>query len=140
MPLLDLDKTTLKISDVKWIVAVAIAMAGAGWRFESRMSDVEENTTASINALREEIIYNYTLELLKVNNRIDLLEAKKFVQRYNFRRDTSRAKYVFIKPYSDDANKDNHKREKYPQFCMLPPRTLEYELRPKLPNIKKLIS
>lgn len=140
MALLDLDKTTFKGSDVKWIITIALAVAGAGWRFETKMSNIEDSTITSINALRNEIIYKYTLELLKVNNRIDLLEAKKSVQRYNFKRDTLSYNQVRVVCNDRNANRDNHKKEKYPQFCIIPPRSVEYETRPKLPNIKKLIS
>lgn len=139
MTLLDLDKTTLKFWHVIWIIGIVLAIVGAAWRFETKMSSIEESTIASINSLRTEIVYKYTLELLKVNNRIDLIEAKKLVQRYNFKR-TSSNNDVNVVINGRNANRDNHKKEKYPQFCMIPPRGIEYETRPKLPNIKKLMS
>lgn len=136
MPLIDLDKTSYKFKDVLKIISVTSIVVGGVWRFESRMSDIDDN----VDALEIKIMYKYELEILKINNRIDLIEAKKYVQRQRFKSDTLSYNQVRVVCNDRNANRDNHKKEKYPQFCIILPRSVEYETRPKLPNIKKLIS
>ena len=142
MALVDLEKTKFKFNDVKWLISIGIAIGVGAWRFESQMADVRlQMLQLALNqeSLRKDIVNNYTIELLKISNRIDLIEAKKPVQRYNFKRSSSNND-VNVVINGRNANRDNHKKEKYPQFCMIPPRGIEYETRPKLPNIKKLMS
>ena len=133
MALIDLDKTTIKLPLAIKMTLGALAFAGGVWRIESSMSDLKD----SQDALRKEIIYNYTIEIMKINNRIDLLEAKKFVQRREFKRDT-----ISINNYkvtqNSRTNRSRDKQERHPQVCMVIPRQPEFK-RYKF-NIKKLVA
>lgn len=132
MALVDLDKTSYKFKDVLWFISGAILVAGGIWRFESRMNTVDDN----VDALELKIMYKYELEILKINNRIDLLEAKKFVLRKEFKSDTLSVNDTRM-VQSTRTNNGKEKQEKYPQVCMVIPRSPECK-RLKLPNIKKL--
>jgi len=132
MALIDLDKTSYKFKDVLWFISGALFLAGGVWRFESRMNESDDN----IDALELKIMYKYELEILKINNRIDLIEAKKFVQRRNFKRDTLSINAHRV-VQNTRTNREKDKRERHPQVCMIMPRPIEFK-RLKLPNIKKL--
>jgi len=133
MALIDLDKTSYKFKDVLWFISGALLFAGGVWRFESNMQDLKD----SQDALRAEIIYKYTIEIMKINNRIDLIEAKKFVERRNFKRDTlSVNTYQMVENTNTNNGKDE--KEKYPQVCVVIPRVPE--LQRKKFNIKKLVA
>ena len=87
--------------------------------------------------LKKEIIYKYTIEIMKINNRMDLIEAKHFVQRRNFKRDTlSVSTYRMVQ--NTRTNNGREKQEKYPQVCMVMPR--QPECQRKKFNIKKLVA
>jgi len=133
MALVDLDKTSYKFKDVLKIISVSLFVAGGVWRFEYRMNDTDDN----IDALELKIMYKYELEILKINNRIDLIEAKKYVQRYNFKRDTVSFNESNL-VQNTRANKGQDKQERHPQVCMLIPRQIEFK-RKKF-NIKKLLA
>lgn len=132
MALIDLDKTSYKFKDVLWFLSGALVFSAGVWRFESNAS----RTNDKIDALETKIMYKYELEILKINNRIDLLEAKKFALRKEFKSDT-----VIVSENGLVQNKrtgnGKEKNDKYPQVCMVIPRTLELR-KLKLPNIKKL--
>jgi hypothetical protein len=132
MALIDLDKTSYKFKDVLWFIGGALFFSGGVWRFESNMSDLKE----SQEVLRKEIIYNYTIEIMKINSRIDLLEAKKIVQFRSLKKDTLEVNKVNLVDNQRTKN-GKDKQEKYPQVCMVIPRQLELR-KLKLPNIKKL--
>ena len=134
MALIDLDKTSYKFKDVLWFLSGALVVAGGIWRFESRMNKSDDN----IDALELKIMYKYELEFLKINNRMDLIEAKSYVQRKNFKRDTlSLNDYKMVQ--NTRTNERKNKQERHPQVCMIMPRPVEYK-RLKLPNIKDLKS
>jgi hypothetical protein len=132
MPTVDLEKTSYKFKDVVWAIGVVAAVLGAGWRFESRMNKFDDN----VSALEQKVMYKYELEILKINNRIDLLEAKRFVQRREFKSDTLSLNDNSVVQNTRTKN-GKDKQEKYPQVCMVIPRQLELR-KLKLPNIKKL--
>jgi len=132
MALVDLDKTSYKFKDVLWFLSGALIVAGGIWRFESRMDKSDD----SISALEIKIMYKYELEILKINNRIDLLEAKKFVLRKEFKSDTLSLKEVPL-VQNKRTNNGKERNDKYPQVCMVIPRQLESR-KLKLPNIKNL--
>ena len=134
MPLVDLDKTSYKFKDVMWFFGIALAAAGGVWRFESKMSDFE----SKLDALETKILYKTTLEFMKVNSRIDLIEAKKYVMRYNFKRRRESPINNISLAYNE-ARTDNgkSKQERRPQVCVILPRPVELR-RLKLPNVKKL--
>lgn len=132
MALIDLDKTSYKFKDVLWFLSGALVFSAGVWRLESNAS----RTNDKIDALETKIMYKYELEILKINNRIDLLEAKKFALRKEFKSDT-----VIVSENGLVQNKrtgnGKEKNDKYPQVCMVIPRTLELR-KLKLPNIKNL--
>lgn len=131
MALFDFEKTTIKLPFALTITLGVLALAGAGWRFESKMSDFE----SKLESLEEKILYKTTIEFMKVNNRIDLMEAKKFVMRYNFKRHKKNEDfYKFAYRTRTDNKKENNKR--HPQFCMILPSHPEFR-RYKV-DIKKL--
>lgn len=132
MALIDLEKTSYKFKDVLWFLSGALLVAGGIWRFEYRMNTSEDN----LAALELKIMYKYELEILKINNRIDLLEAKKFALRKEFKSDTSSVnKHNLVQ--NKRTNSGREKNDKYPQVCMVMPRPLESR-KLKLPNIKNL--
>jgi len=131
MALFDFEKTTIKLPFALTITLGVLALAGAGWRFESKMSNFE----SKLESLEEKILYKTTIEFMKINNRIDLIEAKKFVMRHNFKR----KKKVFSDVYvSYDTRTDNKKEDnkRHHQFCMILPSHPEFR-RYKV-DIKKL--
>ena len=131
MALVDLEKTSYKFKDVLWFLGGALMVAGGVWRFETNAS----RTNDKIDALETKIMYKYELEILKINNRIDLLEAKKFVLRKEFKSDTlSLNIYRVVQNTRTDRSKD--KQERHPQVCMITPARPECQ-RKKF-NIKKL--
>lgn len=133
MPLIDLDKTSYKFKDVLWFLSGALIVAGGIWRFESRMNKSDDN----IDALELKIMYKYELEILKINNRIDLIEAKSYAQRRVFKSDTLSLNEIRM-VQNTRTNNGKEKNDKYPQVCMiLPPPHPELK-RWKLPNIKNL--
>jgi hypothetical protein len=79
----------------------------------------------------------HLLEILqqKIHKLIDLIEAKKFVMRYNFKRKKKEFSDVYV-AYNTrtDNKKENNKR--HPQFCMILPSHPEFR-RYKV-DIKKL--
>lgn len=131
MALFDFEKTTIKLPFAITITMGVLALAGGAWRFESKMSDFE----SKLESLEEKILYKTTIEFMKVNNRIDLMEAKKFVMRYNFKRKKKAFNDVYI-AYNTRTNNGKNKKEKYPQFCMVLPSHPEFR-RYKV-DIKKL--
>jgi len=132
MALIDLDKTSYKFKDVLWFLSGALFVAGGIWRFESRMNTMDDN----VDALELKIMYKYELEILKINNRIDLIEARKFALRKEFKSDTLSVNDVRM-VQNTRTNNGKEKQEKYPQVCMVIPRAPECK-RLKLPNIKNL--
>jgi hypothetical protein len=134
MALLDLDKTTIKLPLALKITVLVLAFAGGVWRFETNMSDLK----TSQEDLRKEIVYKYTIEIMKINNRIDLIEARKFVQRRSFRSDTMSINRNKVST-NTNTNNGHDEPEKYPQVCMLPVRLPEYQ-RKKLIDLKTLLS
>lgn len=132
MALVDLDKTSYKFKDVLWFLSGALIVAGGIWRFESRMNKSDDN----IEALELKIMYKYELEIIKINNRIDLIEAKKYAQRKFFKSDTLSINESSL-VQNKRTNNGREKNDKYPQVCMVIPRSLELR-KLKLPNIKKL--
>lgn len=132
MALVDLEKTSYKFKDVLWFLSGALIVAGGVWRFETNSS----RTNDKIDALETKIMYKYELEILKINNRIHLLEAKKFVLRKEFKSDTLSLKEVSL-VQNKKTNNGKERNDKYPQVCMVIPRQLESR-KLKLPNIKNL--
>lgn len=131
MPLLDLEKTTIKLPLALKITAVVLAFAGGVWRFETNMSDLK----SSQEDLKKEIVYKYTIEIMKINNRIDLIEAKKFVQRRNFKSDTVSINSNVVLT-RDKTNNGKDEDRKYPQVCMVIPRVPDHNR--KRFNTKKI--
>lgn len=132
MALVDLDKTSYKFKDVLWFLSGALVVAGGVWRFETNSS----RTNDKIDALETKIMYKYELEILKINNRIDLLEAKKFALRKEFKSDTLSVNTINL-VQNKRTGSGREKNNKYPQVCMVMPARLECK-RLKLPNIKNL--
>ena len=132
MALIDLDKTSYKFKDVLWFISGALLVAGGIWRFEYRMDKNEE----SLTALETKLMYKYEMEILKLNNRMDLIEAKKIAVKTELKSDTLSLDSI---GYFNNKRTNNgkEKKDKYPQVCMVMPRTLELR-KLKLPNIKKL--
>ncbi len=132
MPLVDLDKTSYKFKDVLWFISGALLVAGGIWRFEYRMDKSEE----SMIALETKLMYKYEMEILKINNRMDLIEAREIANKTELKSDTLSldSKNTFS---NKRTNNGRNKRDKYPQVCMVMPRTLELR-KLKLPNIKNL--
>lgn len=132
MPLVDLDKTSYKFKDVLWFISGALLVAGGIWRFEYRMDKSEE----SMITLETKLMYKYEMEILKINNRMDLIEARKIANKTELKSDTLSldSKNTFS---NKRTNNGRNKRDKYPQVCMVMPRTLELR-KLKLPNIKNL--
>ncbi len=133
MPLIDLDKTSYKFKDVLWFISGAIIVAGGIWRFEYRMNKSEDN----LQALELKIMYKYELEIIKINNRIDLIEAKKYAQRKFFKADTLSLNDNSV-VQNTRTNNGKDEKEKYPQVCVVIPRVPE--LQRKKFNIKKLVA
>lgn len=131
MPLIDLDKTSYKFKDVLWFISGALIVAGGIWRFEYRMNKSEDN----LQALELKIMYKYELEIIKINNRIDLIEAKKYAQRKFFKADTLSLNDNSV-VQNTRTNNGKDEKEKYPQVCVVIPRVPE--LQRKKFNIKKL--
>jgi len=128
MPLIDLDKTSYKFKDVLWFLSGALLVAGAGWRFESRMNDTDDN----IDALELKIMYKYELEFMKINNRMDLIEAKGYAQRRAFKADTISINENGLVQNKRTGN-GKEKNDKYPQVCMViayPPTLYKKKLVP----------
>lgn len=134
MALFDFEKTTIKLPFAVTLITLALAGTGGVWRFESKMSDFE----SKLDALETKILYKTTIEILKINNRIDIIEAKKFVMRYNFKRN-KKSVYEPKLVYKTHTDKENNKKHDFPQFCMILPPHIELK-RLKLPNIKKLVA
>lgn len=132
MALFDFDKTTIKLPFAITLISASLLVGGGIWRFESRMDDVD----SKLESLELRIMNKTIIEIMKVNNRIDLLEAKKFVQRYNFKRDTLSLNTVRL-VQNTKTNKGSDKKERHPQVCMILPPHPELK-RLKLPNIKNL--
>jgi hypothetical protein len=80
MSTVNTDKLNFKFNDVKWFISIAVIVATGIWRFETRMANIEANLDSSIAMIRKDLMYSYTVEIMKLNNRIDLLEATKFSQ------------------------------------------------------------
>ncbi len=80
MTTVNTDKLSFKFNDVKWLISIAIIIGTGIWRFETRMANIEANLDSSIAMIRKDLMYSYTVEIMKLNNRIDLLEATKFSQ------------------------------------------------------------
>jgi hypothetical protein len=138
MALVDLDKTSYKFKDVLWFISGALLVAGGVWRFESRMNSIDDKIDSSVGALELKVMYKYELEILKINNRIDLIEAKKFVQRRDFKSDTLSVNDVkLVQGTRTDRRRD--RQERHPQVCMIAPRIPEF-CRKKLIPIKILLS
>ena len=133
MPLIDLDKTSYKFKDVLWFISGALIVAGGIWRFEYRMNKSEDN----LQALELKIMYKYELEIIKINNRIDLIEAKKYAQRKFFKADTLSLNDNSV-VQNTRTNNGKDEKEKYPQVCVVIPRVPE--LQRKKFNIKKLVA
>ncbi len=133
MPLIDLDKTSYKFKDVLWFISGALVFSAGVWRFESNAS----KTNDKIEALEVKIMYKYELEMLKINNRIDLIEAKKYVQRQRFKSDTLSINSLNM-VQNTRTNNGKEEKEKYPKVCMIIPRMPE--LQRKKFNIKKLVA
>jgi len=128
MPLVDLDKTSYKFKDVLWFLSGALVVAGGVWRFETNSS----RTNDKIDALETKIMYKYELEILKINNRIDLLEAKKFALRKEFKSDTLSVNTINLVQNKRTGN-GKEKNDKYPQVCMViayPPTLYKKKLVP----------
>lgn len=134
MALFDFDKTTIKLPFAATIMSLILAVAGGVWRFESKMNDFE----SKLESLEAKVLYKTTIEFMKINNRIDLVEAKKFVMRFNFKR-KKKSDYEPKLVYKTHTDKENNKKHDFPQFCMVLPLHPELK-RLKLPNIKKLVS
>ncbi len=133
MPLIDLDKTSYKFKDVVKLISGAVILAGGIWRFESRMNKSDDN----LEALELKIMYKYELEIIKINNRIDLIEAKKYAQRKFFKADTlSLNDNSMVQNTRTNNGKDE--KEKYPKVCMIMP--VRPECQRKKFNIKKLVA
>jgi len=133
MALIDLDKTSYKFKDVLWFISGALFVAGGIWRFEYRMNTSEDN----LEALELKIMYKYELEIIKINNRIDLIEAKKYAQRKFFKADTLSLNDNSV-VQNTRTNNGKDEKEKYPQVCVVIPRVPE--LQRKKFNIKKLVA
>lgn len=133
MALVDLEKTSYKFKDVLWFLSGALIVAGGVWRFETNSS----RTNDKIDALETKIMYKYELEILKINNRIDLLEAKKFALRKEFKSDTLSVNDTRM-VQNTRTNNGREKNDKYPQVCMIIPR--QPECQRKKFNIKKLVA
>lgn len=139
MALFDFEKTTIKLPFAVTIMTLVLAGAGGIWRIESKMSDFE----SKLESLETKILYKTTIEFMKINNRIDLVEAKKFVMRFNFKRRKKAFENngdSFISGHiacNTETNKRKDKNERRPQFCMVLPPHPELK-RLKLPNIKNL--
>jgi len=80
MTTVNTDKLSFKFNDIKWFISIAIIIGTGIWRFETRMANIEANLDSSIAMIRKDLMYSYTVEIMKLNNRIDLLEATKFSQ------------------------------------------------------------
>lgn len=80
MTTVNTDKLSFKFNDIKWFISIAIVIGTGIWRFETRMANIEANLDSSIAMIRKDLMYSYTVEIMKLNNRIDLLEATKFSQ------------------------------------------------------------
>ena len=78
MTTVNTDKLSFKFNDVKWLISIAIIIGTGIWRFETRMANIEANLDSSIAMIRKDLMYSYTVEIMKLNNRIDLLEATRF--------------------------------------------------------------
>ncbi len=133
MALIDLDKTSYKFKDVLWFISGALFVAGGIWRFEYRMNTSEDN----LEALELKIMYKYELEIIKINNRIDLIEAKKYAQRKFFKADTLSLN-EFNMVQNTRTNDGKEEKQKYPQVCVIMPARPECQ-RKKF-NIKKLVA
>lgn len=126
MALVDLEKTKFKFNDIKWLIGIGIAIGVGIWRFESQMADLRyQMLTLVLNqqSLQKDIINTYTIELLKINNRIDLLEAKKLVFRMNFKSQKKKIEREgFFPVCSSETNKNkSDEGKRHPQFCMILP-------------------
>tara|TARA_R110000822_G_scaffold67329_3_gene164036 strand:+ start:6204 stop:6605 length:402 start_codon:yes stop_codon:yes gene_type:complete len=132
MALFDFEKTTIKLPFAITLISISLMFSAGVWRFETNMADLK----ASQEDLRKEIVYKYTIEIMKINNRIDLIEAKKFVQRRNFASDTlSVNTYKIVQ--NKKTNRGDDKKERHPQVCMILP--ARPECQRKNFNIKKLV-
>jgi hypothetical protein len=75
---------------------------------------------------------------LKINNRIDLLEAKKFALRKEFKATNFTKNNISIANFKEKANNNKRSDEKYPQLCIgFPPRQPEFQKK-KLVDLKRL--
>ena len=134
MPTVDLDKTSYKFRDVVWAIGIILFLAGVGYRFETNAS----KTNDKLDALEQRIMYKYELEILKINNRIDLIEAKKYALRKDFKNDTLAIKEISIANFNEKANNGKQSEKKYPQLCIgFPPRQPEFQKK-KLVDLKRL--
>ena len=132
MALVDLDKTSYKFKDIVWAIGLLSAFTAGLYRFESRMNELSGNQSS----LEQKIMYKYELEFLKINNRMDLLEARGYAFRKDFKSD-SISKVTSINLFAR-TNRKREENKRYPQVCMIVPRTTECQ-RKKLVNLKTLI-
>jgi len=118
------EKTNIKFNDTLRLIGLTFLLAGGIWRFETRLSDMQ----SSIESLKKELTYSYTIELMKINNRIDLLENKQHPISY-------------INPIINkvETKENKNSRKQYPQICMISARSPEFQ-RKRLVNVKQLIS
>lgn len=145
MTLIDLEKTKFKFNDVKWLISIGIAIGVGAWRFESQMADVRlQMLQLALNqeSLRRDIVNNYTIELLKISNRIDLVEAKKISFRMNFKAQKKIQREGFFPMNYPETNRNKSNESKsHPQFCMiLPNRIGDLEYKIVRCNIKIFLS
>ena len=132
MPTVDLEKTSYKFKDVLWVIGVLATLSGGVYRFESRMNKLDDN----VASLEQKMMYKYELEILKINSRIDLIEAKSYALRKDFKNDSTSKELSFNLIARTNRKRDSHKR--LPQVCMVIPR--QPECQRKKFNIRKLIA
>ena len=124
MGTLNLDNTNIKFWDTVKLVGLALTIAGGIWRFETQMANLQNNQ----EALRKEIMYTYSVEIIKLNGRIDLLESKMNVSNIARLVDTTDVNKLTINELQH-TNKAPKKEKRLPQVCMILSRQPEIKKR-----------
>lgn len=123
MGTLNLDNTNIKFWDTIKLVCLAITVAGGIWRFETQMTNLQN----SQEALRKEIMYTYSLEIIKLNSRIDLLESKMSISK-SLTNDSTNTNKLTIN-ILEHTNRLPRKEKRLPQVCMILSREPELKKR-----------
>lgn len=124
MGTLNLDNTNIKFWDTVKLVGFALTIAGGIWRFETQMANLQNNQ----EALRKEIMYTYSVEIIKLNGRIDLLESKMNVSNIARLVDTTGSNKLTINELQN-TSKAPKKEKRLPQVCMILSRQPEIKKR-----------